>query len=498
MLLSRSDFFDQKIAKLNKIYTFNEHEKNELFKLCLASKQTDHIDAWSEVWDSFAKTNMAALSARCVLNQRKKKNDQYAHYENAEIELINEVKKSLTIADRYFKTSKNKPIKERVKSLNLAALTYFTHYNTGGTTKYLIEDFKKELSDQDSKKGIKNWDNPLYFSRLLALSKWMDYTSTLVYEMENKPAALAQPIFKQMANIMTQKNRLDREAKAVVDSNGDEVVLIEFETAKSVLLSAIPLLSSVTAYYVVTWLLCQVHKQFLMNDKHPRRIVLKGMAYEQLGELSGAGTSSDAIDKIRKIIPALAGCLFKYRTQDRVGEGNFLSYRYERAINGKYSILVIELQPIACPGFIKTLPKGGLLFQEQRKVVPVMRPFPVYGKLRNYYGPQLRFQMELQMEMRNRAKELYTRGGISLSDEALYDFAARSHLSQSLIKPVLEFWVEEKCLFKSDDGLYNIGNRESAARRMIEEAGKYEIEGAVAAKKSLEKQRRKISGESKI
>lgn len=63
---------------------------------------------------------------------------------------------------------------------------------------------------------------------------------------------------------------------------------------------------------------------------------------------------------------------------------------------------------------------------------------------------------------------------------------------------MFDFWVEEKCLFRSEDGLYNIGNRESAARRMIEEAGKYEIEGAVVAKKRLEKQRRKISGESKI
>jgi len=69
----------------------------------------------------------------------------------------------------------------------------------------LIEDFKKELSDQDYKKGIKNWANPLYFPRLLALSKWMDYTSTLVCKMENKPVALAQPIFKQMTNIMTKK-----------------------------------------------------------------------------------------------------------------------------------------------------------------------------------------------------------------------------------------------------------------------------------------------------
>lgn len=47
----------------------------------------------------------------------------------------------------------------------------------------------------------------------------------------------------------------------------------------------------------------------------------------------------------------------------------------------------------------------------------------------------------------------------------------------------------KKCLFRSGDGLYNIGTGESAARRMMEEAGKYEIEGAAAAKRRLEKQK---------
>jgi hypothetical protein len=105
-------------------------------------------------------------------------------------------------------------------------------------------------------------------------------------------------------------------------------------------------------------LLCEVHKQFLMGHKYPNKIVLQGMAYERLGELSGAGSHPCTIAKIRKIIPALAGCLFKYRTEERLGEGNFLSYRYERAINGNYSVLIIEMQPLACPGFVTSLPRA--------------------------------------------------------------------------------------------------------------------------------------------
>ena len=62
-----------------------------------------------------------------------------------------------------------------------------------------------------------------------------------------------------------------------------------------------------------------------------------------------------------------------------------------------------------------------------------------------------------------------------------------------MVAPMIDNWVKENCLSRSKEGLYNLGSRESAARRMIEEAGKYETDGATAAKKKLEKQRRKIA-----
>jgi hypothetical protein len=322
--------------------------------------------------------------------------------------------------------------------------------------------------------------------------------------MENKAAALAGPIHKQLLGAQTRGNRLSDEGDSIIDVKGKKVIdfdstaCIGVETAKSVLLSAVPLLSSATSYYVVTWLLREVHKQFLMGCKNPNKIGLKGMAYERLGELSGAGIHPCTIDKIRKIVPALAGCLFKYRTKDRIGEGNFLSYRYEKAIKGSYSVLVIEMQPLACPGFVASLPKGGLKFQEQRKAIPVIRPFPFYGKQTNSFSLQLRFQYALVQEMRNRAKELHRHGGISLDHDLIEDLACEAQLSKKTVVPMIDYWVKGNCLSRSKDGLYGLGTRESAARRMMEEAGRYEAEGAIAAKKRIEKQRKKIArkGES--
>lgn len=482
--------FDQKIIEINNLYSLRKHEENELYNKWINNKQTS--DAWSKNWCSFAKKNSATLAARYVLKKRKAKNDKMTLNSNAETELTNDIKKSLAVAQKYFK-SHDIFTAEQVGELNKAALKYFKQHNTGPAAKMMIDAFKRPLSAYDYTESAKNWANPLYFPRMLGLSLWDDHTRIYLGENEKKPAALAEPIYMQMTNLMTKENSLNSKGNAILNASGQQIANIELEIAKSVLASGIPLLSSITAHYVVTWILKQVHKQFLMKQKNPRRIVLKGNAYERLGELCGVGTHPNTIDKLRKIIPMLSGCLFKYRINNRSREGNFLSYCYERAINGKYSILIIEMQPMACPGFVKTLPEGGVLFQEQRKAVPIMSPFPSYGKLKKNYGPQVRFQDEIIMEMRSRAKEIYTRGGIAISDETLRDFAQMAFLPEKMIEPVLDFWVDEDCLTRSDEGLYNIGSRESAACRMIEEDGRYEHEGALAAKRRLEKQRKKIA-----
>jgi hypothetical protein len=229
-----------------------------------------------------------------------------------------------------------------------------------------------------------------------------------------------------------------------------------------------------------------------MNHKEPRKIIFQGDAFRRLGEVSGAGTSDATVAKIRKIIPTLAGCVFHYRTNDRIGEGNLLSYRYEKAIGQNYSILEIEMQAIACPGFVQTLPSGGIEFQEQRQMLPILGIFPFYGR-KNDHSSQASFQAELLLEMRPRAREIYERGGIYLNNDTLSELAAKASMPEKLIKPVLELWIKENYLERTEDNLYNLGTRELGARQMLIQAGKLELDGSVAGKTSLKKKRKKLS-----
>lgn len=443
------------------------------------------------------------MAVRYALNKCNGKGDTIARLSNAEYELSQELKKILRVTDSNLAIDNGRALEEQVPALDESLLKYFEQDNNGKQAKAFAMALRSSLSALDYEKRVEKWRDPLYIPQLMARCRWSDCTRMLVCEIENKTPALASPIHQQLLEAQTRGNRLNRDGDSIIDSKGKKVIdfdstaCIGFETAKSVLLSGVPLLSSVTAYYVITWLVREVHKQFLLGNKNPRKIVLRGNDYERLGELSGAGSHPCIIAKIRKIIPALAGCLFKYRTEDRIGEGNFLSYRYERAINGSYSVLIIEMQPLACPGFIASLPKGGVKFQEQRRAIPVLRPFPFYGNQKNSFSLQLRFQYALVQEMRDRAKELHRNGGISLSDELIADLALEAQLSKDMVAPMLEKWVEENCLSRSKEGLYNLGSRESVARKMIEEAGKYETDGAIAARKKLEKQRRKIAAAGK-
>jgi len=500
----RLKFFNQKIKENDSLYIFTKDEKEQLWEAFLSAYTSSPSNTlstcWTKAWCEWATKNRVGLAVRYTLNKLVKKNDRIASLSSAEYELTQDLKKSLRVADKYLKFDKHKALNKQIKVLDASLLKYFKQHNTGPQAKAFIRALSKPLSYKDYDKRVEKWANPLYFPQLIARCRWSDYTRALVCEMENKSPALASPIHKQLLDTQTKGNRLNDKGDGIVDLKGKKILdfslqdtaCIGFETAKSILLSAIPLLSSVTAYYVITWLLREVHIQFLMGHKNPGRILLKGMAYERLGELSGAGTHPNTIAKIRKIIPALAGCLFKYRTKDRIGEGNFLSYRYEKAIGHNYSVLIIEMQPLACPGFITSLPKGGMKFQEQRKAIPVTRPFPFYGKQTNSFGLQLRFQYTLMQEMRDRAKELHQFGGIPLDDELVSNLASDSQLPKKTAEPMLDFWVKENCLSRSDEGLYNLGSRELAARKMMEEAGRYEIEGAIAAKKGLQKRRKKI------
>jgi hypothetical protein len=68
------------------------------------------------------------------------------------------------------------------------------------------------------------------------------------------------------------------------------------------------------------------------------------------------------IDNIEKIIPTLASCFFKYQTTNMFSEG-ILSYRYEKATNGRHSILMMEE---LAPGYLQWISGTKPLFANCR------------------------------------------------------------------------------------------------------------------------------------
>ena len=472
------------LHRLTKLDLENELVKNSELNIAFIGWLKTY---WSKAWRKYADVNKCALSARFAINKEKIRGDKSAQLPHAEDELIKELKKAFPAVESTIKFDVNKTLNiDEIKELDQQVLKYFKQHNIGSATKSIISNLTK--INLDTNYNLKSrsiaWDNPLYFWQLIAACRWLDYTKRFVHEIQEKPAALTVNILRQISSTMRKGNKLDEENRSIINSKGTKIVGLDFTacinitTAKSILRSGIPLLSSVTAYYVVTWLLIQVHKQFIMNHKEPRKIIFQGDAFRRLGEASGAGAADATIAKLRKIIPALSGCLFQYRSHERTGEGNFLSYRYEKAIGRNDSILEIELQPIVCPGFVNSLPTGGIEFQEQRQMIPILNLFPFYGKRKDLYAPQAHFQTELLIEFRAHAKELYERGGVFLNKTVLLNLAERSELPSKVINPVLDLWIAEKYLTRTTDNIYNLGEREISAKKMLEISGKYEIEGS--------------------
>jgi hypothetical protein len=522
----RDFFFSKRITELNAIYSLNEKEEKTLqaFFFAAGEKSVDEDESfvsykllsvfknhktedevvdsheanigilgwlriyWSTAWREFAENNKYILSARYALIQD---NFDLAKAHSAEIaieELIEDLKHILPKAEKVIglplqDNSKNNVDDSGILILDKNALSFFKQVNIGSHFKSFIDEFSLLLENEsyNPKHRSDVWDNPLYFTRQLALLRWRDKVKEYVKRKLERPAALSSPIYHQIVSSLRRNVALNESGDSIVDASGkkildfDSTAAIDIITAKSILRTGVPLLSSITAHHIWRWQLLEVHKQFVTNMKKPRHLIIEG-GYKRLGELSGAGMSDDTAAKIRKIIFTQARCLFRYKSRDGIWEGNLISFDHWEARGQKASLLEIELRAPLCPGFVEQLPIGNVEFQEQRHMLPVVR-LPIFVGRPNDHGSQASFQMEMHLEERARARESYERGGILLADNDLMELANKAQMSPRLIKKVMDAWIGEGYVEKVDDCVYTIGPRYPEARDMIKKAGQLEIEG---------------------
>jgi hypothetical protein len=539
----RDFFFNKRIAELNALYSLTESEEKTLQAFFFAAgeqavdesktyvsyrilsvfkahkKETELVDDheaniailgwlriyWSSAWRRFAENNKYLLSARYALIQDNFSLDKNSSSEIAIEELIADLKYVLPKAERAVglpleDSSRHQTDDNGVLNIDRKALAFFKQSNIGAHSKAFIEEFsgllKNKIYEAQHRSDV--WDNPLYFSRQLAILRWQDRVKDYIKKRRERPAALSVPIYQQIVRSLRKDGSINGSCDGILDSDGKKLLelsstaAIDIVTAKSILRAGVPLLSSITAHHVWRWQLLEVHKQFVTKLKNPRLLVIDG-GYKRLGELSGAGTSDDTAAKIRKIIFTQAACRFSYKGRDGIWEGNLISFDYWEARGQKTSLLELELRAPLCPGFIEQLPIGGVEFQEQRHMLPVVR-LPIFVGRPNDHGSQASFQMEMHLEERARARESYERGGILLGDDDLLELAKKALMPPKLIRKVMDAWINEGYVEKIDDCVYTIGPRYPEAREMIKKAGQLELEGQIRGqqKKKRKYQRLKV------
>lgn len=473
-------------------------DKKEIIKNCPeAIAFLGYLHAyWSHTWRKYAELNKYELAARWALINQTKNGDEKAAIPSAEEDLVKELQSVIPNAEKQIglplklkKYQNLKVNKNGILELDISLLNYFKKNNWGPGSKEAIKNLSNliESKQYNYEERREKWDDPLFAYQNIALARWIDRIRKFVHKKLEKPAALSAPIFKQVSQSLVRGLTLNDTKDALIDKTGKQVIkfdvaaTMQIDTAESILRSSIPLLSSITAHHVVRWQFLEVHKQFLLGQKDPRKLIIEG-GFQRLGELSGAGTSKCIVDNIRKIIFAQAGCLFRYRRGDKIWEGNLISFDHWQARGRNASLLEIEMRAPGCPGFVQELPFGNLELNEQRMLIPIVG-LPEFIGRSNDHASQACFQMELFIEMRMRAKELYERGGILISDDGWMKIAERAKMPHNLITKVLDCWLGNHYIEQQDNFLYNVGPKYADARMMLMKAGEAEVKGSLAGKK---------------
>ncbi len=537
----RQNFFNDRIRELTDLYQLTKNEEKHLWGALLTAEQPPDAQSssysffllpnlkdlkenndqseqveesfailgllklyWSSAWRSFAEEYKATLVARYVLNSQKNPGkDKTAQLSTAEKELISELNIVFPKANKVIGLPTTTDLLSQIDSkgilvLDNNALDYFKQHNIGQAHKGTISIFKKLIEDENYniEQRRKTWSNPLYVEKMIATCRWLDRTRKYVHKIQERPPALTYPIFQQLSESLKRDITLSKDGYSLENHDGksfmkfDPTACIQIPTAVSILRANIPLLGSIITQRMVRWFLMEVHKQHALSIKEPHRLIIDG-GYTGLGELTGAGTTNKTLEKIKHIISLLTCCKYKYEDSHQIVEGNLLSYQHWQAKGHKASKLIISMEAFACPGFVEELPIGGIKNQRQRQLIPIVE-MPTFVGRANEHGSQACFQMELIIEMRLRAKEIYERGGILLDEGTLIELAERARMPANLIGRVLDCWTAEDYLKRIDDFVYNLGPRYSEAQSMLLNAGKKEIEGSIAGTILKKKKHKKL------
>jgi hypothetical protein len=346
------------------------------------------------------------------------------------------------------------------------------------------------------------WTDRLLFPRLLARALWDAVVKPqLDREAATQPAALSLFAWGHIQPMQRRGLRLDiapgADVRVLRDDDGTDhghfarteplsAPTVDLDQLDKLLVQGVTLLGSLNGSRLLHFEVVTGHRQVVSGNPDPRKISVEG-GWSGLAKSIGA-PSKKAADEVHALVVAQAHARF---TLHDGTYGNQLSYTVGPARRGRSSMVSLILGDVLLPSFIFGF--AGLqsrTARDDRKLVPMLAELPPLVGSRQLHGPQAALHSAVMIELRRRAVELVTAGGVRLTLDDFCRLAEPLGLSVKILPQLLDRWTQDgpdgpAFLSRVGPDLYTLGDSHRAARDFLISGGKEEIRGQAKGRRGV-------------
>jgi hypothetical protein len=318
-----------------------------------------------------------------------------------------------------------------------------------------------------------------------ARALWLARVRNVAGKHSTKRPALSMVVHEPVADLFSRGLRREEESNGqrALRLPGDVLVRVAHIDASVIpkfVDRGIAAFGGVTAHRTLRWQVFSGHRQALDGAADPRLIRVEGgyaaLAHEHLGL-----RSNTAADEVRAIIEAEHAVEVPLPT----GSTRLLIRTFVPAVGRRPSQLELVLGTALLPDYVHTLKRIGASGRELR-LVPVLDIPGLVGRT-NEHGAQASLSMLVAAHMRDHARELVEKGGVTIDEADWQRLATRAGLPVRMVPAVLDRWTQDGSdapaflkLVERDRYVLT----DAKAHAFLTEGGRGEIAGSVAGKAS--------------
>lgn len=302
--------------------------------------------------------------------------------------------------------------------------------------------------------------------------------------LSHRPA-LAQGVVDGLLPLLTRSAQVAGEQ--VLGPRGEQIATLDARLASTVTLGA---LGGVHGHRLLSYLVRTVHTQSEAGAHDWRRVEVPGGLP---GLRTVLGVHDSGHGPLRELLRA--GSSLSWSTAEGEGCGLW-SWHEQRPAPGRPATLEIIAGAPLTPGWAVTRYHGsGVDARRARRLVPVLEHEPPIAHLHSrHQAPALALAWLALVELRDHAAELAAHGVITTSMERWQQLAALAGLPLASLEGLLKVWSA-----RDSDGVqllelmgeqWTLAAPHALARDFVAEAGRREVEGRAAGRRSRSSKKR--------